>query len=235
NPPSCIAVLVLFLVCVAFVGCGFSPLLLTISFLILSSLFFTFSKQKPVLEKPSMGGEEEEALISDQEEEPSVQVEEKVERDRSKPENGPVAQQNGAGEDEVGRAVSGYKFRSPDSFSESESVDQSASTTDQDSEADWLHSGTVNRSPECSDVDSISDEESLIEIALPSGHYVAGPDHDQKEELVLDSNRKIPDFLPRRSLMEVFADVNEMNEEDNLIEIDISMGSIKCSNLEIKT
>ncbi|KAL6952406.1 hypothetical protein U1Q18_042511 [Sarracenia purpurea var. burkii] len=55
----------------------------------------------------------------------------KVERDRSNPENGPVAQQNGAGEDEVGLAVSGYKFRSPDSFSESESVDQSASTTDQ--------------------------------------------------------------------------------------------------------
>ncbi|KAL6995932.1 hypothetical protein U1Q18_006067, partial [Sarracenia purpurea var. burkii] len=88
------------------------------------------------------------------------QVEEKVERDPSKPENGPVAQQNGAGEDEVGRAVRSYKFRSPDSFSESESVDQSAFTTDQDSEADWLHSGTVNRSPECSDVDSISDEES---------------------------------------------------------------------------
>ncbi|KAL6992638.1 hypothetical protein U1Q18_010750 [Sarracenia purpurea var. burkii] len=55
----------------------------------------------------------------------------KVERDRSNPENGPVAQQNGAREDEVGLAVSGYKFRSPDSFSESESVDQSASTTDQ--------------------------------------------------------------------------------------------------------
>ncbi|KAL6976929.1 hypothetical protein U1Q18_025716 [Sarracenia purpurea var. burkii] len=87
-------------------------------------------------------------------------VEEKVERDRSKPENGPVAQQNGAGEDGVGREVSSYKFRSPDSFSESGSVVQSASTTDQDSEADWLHSGTVNRSPECSDVDSISDEES---------------------------------------------------------------------------
>ncbi|KAL6966132.1 hypothetical protein U1Q18_042591 [Sarracenia purpurea var. burkii] len=55
----------------------------------------------------------------------TVQVEEKVERDRSKPKNGPVAQQNRAGEDDVGRAVSSYKFRSPDSFSESESVDQS--------------------------------------------------------------------------------------------------------------
>jgi hypothetical protein len=34
--------------------------------------------------------------------------------------------------------------------------------------------------------------------------------------------------------MELLAELNEMNEEENLIEIDISMGSIKCPRFEIE-
>ena len=49
------------------------------------------------------------------------------------------------------------------------------------------------------------------------------------------------DLFPRqcmfkqRSLMELLAEINEIIiEEDNLIEIDISIGSIKCSRFEIE-
>nr|XP_009792977.1 PREDICTED: uncharacterized protein LOC104239927 [Nicotiana sylvestris] len=34
--------------------------------------------------------------------------------------------------------------------------------------------------------------------------------------------------------MDYTGDISDMNEEDNLIEIDISMGSIKCSALEFQ-
>nr|XP_004502190.3 uncharacterized protein LOC101500977 [Cicer arietinum] len=76
--------------------------------------------------------------------------------------------------------------------------------------------------------DSISDEESLIEIALPSGHFM---DQQNKKELSYDQS-----LFDQQSLMEFLAEFNEMFEEENLIEIDISMGSIKqCSRFEIQT
>ncbi|XP_019193336.1 PREDICTED: uncharacterized protein LOC109187566 isoform X1 [Ipomoea nil] len=82
------------------------------------------------------------------------------------------------------------------------------SDSDSDSDADWPFSSSGNNSghsPHCSSDCSISDEESLIELALPSGHF-------------LGLQKPAVDYL--------FADINE---EDNMIEIDISMGSIKCS------
>ncbi|GFZ05399.1 hypothetical protein Acr_17g0009710 [Actinidia rufa] len=113
-----------------------------------------------------------------------------------------------------------------DSFSESDQSIDESSVTDQDSEADWpYYSGNVGPRRDDSD-GSISDEESLIEIALPSGHYV-GP---EKEEAKLSSQKE----QKFQSPMEFLADINEVNEEDNLIEIDISMGSIKCSRFEIE-
>ncbi|XP_057506550.1 uncharacterized protein LOC130789759 [Actinidia eriantha] len=114
-----------------------------------------------------------------------------------------------------------------DSFSESDQSIDESSVTDQDSEAAWpYYSGDVDPSPDDSD-GSISDEESLIEIALPSGHYVGF----EKEEPKLSSQQQ----QKFHSLIEFLADINEVNEEDNLIEIDISMGSIKCSSFEIET
>nr|GMC77027.1 Eukaryotic translation initiation factor 3 subunit C like [Ipomoea batatas] len=81
---------------------------------------------------------------------------------------------------------------------------------EEDSDADWPFSSGNNsgHSPHCSSDCSISDEESLIELALPSGHFLG--------------LQKPP--------VDLFA---EINEEDNMIEIDISMGSIKCSRFEI--
>ncbi|KAK7304855.1 hypothetical protein VNO77_42746 [Canavalia gladiata] len=87
----------------------------------------------------------------------------------------------------------------------------------------------VDHTPECSD-GSISDEDSLIEIALPSGHFV----DQQKEEVKKKRELTAEALFNQQSLMEFLAEFNEMNEEENLIEIDISMGSIKYSRFEIE-
>lgn len=78
------------------------------------------------------------------------------------------------------------------------------------------------------------DDDSLIEISLP-GSESSGLEEDPDQNL----EAKLPDILPesifrQHGLKELLAENNEMNEEDNLIEIDISMGSIKCSRFEIE-
>ncbi|KAM7270503.1 hypothetical protein ACFE04_029717 [Oxalis oulophora] len=96
-------------------------------------------------------------------------------------------------------------------LSESECLDQL--TTSEESEVE-----SPDQSPDFSD-GYISDEESLIEIAInPSGHFVG--------------HKQFSDFSPRsilkhHSIMEL---LSEFAEEDNLFEIDLSIGSIKCSS-----
>lgn len=87
-------------------------------------------------------------------------------------------------------------------------------------------------SSECS-TESISDDESLIEINLPDGNHV----EDYPEPIFEEESKEqfIWDFLPesvfkQTGLMEL---LSEINEEDNMIEIDIARGSIKCSSLGI--
>ncbi|ESQ33214.1 hypothetical protein EUTSA_v10005712mg [Eutrema salsugineum] len=67
------------------------------------------------------------------------------------------------------------------------------------------------------DEGTIPDEESLIELSLPSGHYVG---HH------FSTMAGHQDFR----LIQLSAEF----EDDNLIEIDISIGSIKCSGFQIK-
>lgn len=84
---------------------------------------------------------------------------------------------------------------------------------------------------------SISDDENLIEISLPDGHFLA---HDETKALSKPlplSSGFLPNPLPdsavrQHGLMELLP---EINEEENLIEIDIVRGSIKCSRVGIKT
>ncbi|KAI9084625.1 hypothetical protein K1719_033407 [Acacia pycnantha] len=111
--------------------------------------------------------------------------------------------------------------RSPDSLSNSESHLQEMSTS---MEYDELYDyRPLDQSTDSSD-GSISDEESLIEIALPTGHCSL-KHHQQQQQHSLTM------------MSELLAEYNfDMNEEDNLIEIDISMGSIKSypSRFEIQ-
>lgn len=114
---------------------------------------------------------------------------------------------------------------STDSCSESEIIDQFSCTTEEDSDFDgWQFSGESCRRPDCSD-GSISDEESLIEIELPGGHYVGYKDYRDEEKSKYCYRKRSPESVLWWP---------EMNEEENMIEIDISVGSIKCSRFEIK-
>ncbi|KAK9077407.1 hypothetical protein SSX86_005744 [Deinandra increscens subsp. villosa] len=111
---------------------------------------------------------------------------------------------------------------SPDSSSESEIVDPFSC---EDSEFDgWICSGEDGRKSDCSD-GSISDEESLIEIELFGGQYVGYTGYKDEEEHKLCRRQKSPDSVLWWP---------EMNDEENMIEIDLSVGSIKCSRIEIK-
>lgn len=119
----------------------------------------------------------------------------------------------------------------PDLLSESKCQDQLWSS--ENSEVDY----------HCLDFSdgSISDEESLIEIELPGGHYV---DHDHQKDhesknnyCSLQQKKKelsAEALFNQQCLMEFFSEFNEVIEEENFIEIDISMGSIKYSRFGIK-
>jgi hypothetical protein len=107
-----------------------------------------------------------------------------------------------------------YFVTSPDSLSESEGIYRLSTSEESDG--------------------SISDEESLIEIALPSGQYVGEKLKVNKQQQKVAADFSPESFFQPHCLMELLSDINEMNEEDNLIEIDISMGSIKCSRFEIE-
>uniref|UniRef100_A0A0D9XZJ5 Uncharacterized protein n=1 Tax=Leersia perrieri TaxID=77586 RepID=A0A0D9XZJ5_9ORYZ len=88
-------------------------------------------------------------------------------------------------------------------------------------------------SEECTEEGSVSDDddESLIEISLVDGHYVG-----QEKKCAWKEQDLLAEFLPdllldKRDFMDI---LSEISEEDNLIEIDITRGSIKCSNFGIK-
>lgn len=88
-----------------------------------------------------------------------------------------------------------------------------------------------NEEGSMSDDDDDDDDESLIEISLVDGHYVG-----QGEQCAWKEQDLLAEFLPdlvlhKRDFMDI---LSEISEEDNLIEIDIARGSIKCSNFGIK-
>ncbi|CAL0335088.1 unnamed protein product [Lupinus luteus] len=78
------------------------------------------------------------------------------------------------------------------------------------------------------------EEDSLIEIELPRSLF-----YDLPEEPKQTSESKLPDFLPgsifkEQGLMELLDEINEMNEDENLIEIDISLGSTNGQDYRLK-
>lgn len=120
---------------------------------------------------------------------------------------------------------------SSEALSDSESFEHT--TSSEDLENDWISRENLSQSTQFSD-GSISDEESLIEITLPEGHYVESKRQEyQKQPCSYGFQQKWPDC----SMDSHFRQVNWMEmlmEEENLIEIDIGMGSIKYSRFEIE-
>lgn len=115
---------------------------------------------------------------------------------------------------------------SQDLYSESESMDQCSSTSSEDHSSDMEWPYNMGQRVDCSD-GSISDEESLIEIAIPSGQFVS-PEKDLRWNV--KCCKLSQDSCDQESMFQkdFWAEIYEMNEEDNLIEIDINIGSIKC-------
>lgn len=215
-----IAAFALFLICASFFGYGFLSLLFTSLVLIISNFLFAFSLKKNHVLVEKL--EQNEAIISSEENSP-VKVEEAV--SKLQPESETISHN----EEEETQEENGPE----DLYSEIESIDQSFPS--EDSDVGWPYSGEAGRSPDLSD-GSISDEESLIEIAIPSGQYVSRKEEEKYPKLCLPLQHKLPSFsaediFGQHGLKELLA---EYNEEENLIEIDLSMGSIKCSRFEIK-
>ncbi|CAL9186690.1 unnamed protein product [Musa hybrid cultivar] len=137
----------------------------------------------------------------------------------------------GSGEGELTHTWTSSDSGTPESLSRSAS--QFSNFDDDDDESlpeDACHSTESSE-------DSISDDENLIEISLPDGHFVA-PEKSKALMKPLPDTRRgfltnlLPDSVLRQhGLMEL---LSEINEEDNLIEIDITRGSIKCSREGIK-
>lgn len=234
RPLSWIYVVAPLVVLAVFQGYGFLSIVLTSSVLILSSLIFNFSKER---QKQAEKWVRDEIVMPDHGSSTHLHG---FSSKPLEPENESITQEKGADQEEEeagfrGQISDGYLARSsPVILSESDCLGRSSTTTSEDSEVDWPFQDKMFRSPDFSD-GSISDEDSLIEIDLPGGHYVCHKEDDAKFNL----QKKLPDFSPgsfltQQGLMELLAELNEMNEEDNLIEIDISMGSIKCPRFEIE-
>jgi len=69
------------------------------------------------------------------------------------------------------------------------------------------------------------DEDGLIEIKLPSNHFSC---------LKEDSKQNLDFIFKQQGLMDLLAEINEMNEDENLIEIDIFKGCTKYQDFRFK-
>ncbi|KAL1821785.1 hypothetical protein ACET3Z_016654 [Daucus carota] len=210
SRPLYAALVILFITCGILYGYGFIVSILSI---VLLMLFF---QKHPVLVVNTL---QDEIAISSRQEVLKLH-----------PENDPIIVTQNKEEvpevSEMDQIQGTLANKSVDMYSETESTDQ-LSTSDE-SDVEWPCS---SRSQDFSD-GSISDEESLIEIALTGEQHLPCP----KDEDKACFQQKVPALLPNDNfeqhyLKELFA---EFNEEDNLIEIDITMGSIKCSRFKIE-
>lgn len=75
------------------------------------------------------------------------------------------------------------------------------------------------------DDDEEEDEDGLIEIKLPSSHF---------SSLNENSKQNLDFIFKQQGLMDLLAEINEMNEDENLIEIDIFKGCTKYQDFRLR-
>ena len=215
---------------VCYQGFGLSPFLVSFPVMILSALFlFKFTKKKPAstneINQLSSQNNFHEVKVKGQlyqEGETQKQAKNELEPISECFEENETAQISENGTESEGLELEDFP-------SESE-----VSDTSEDFEPKWNMSSTnVGQNMaiyECSfseDEEDDDDDDNLIEISLPGGDSTGFDDKPRQN---------LPDFLPesifsQKGFVELLAD---MNEEDNLIEIDLSIGSIKCPRFGIK-
>lgn len=210
----CVAVVIPCIVFTSFLGLGPYPIIFTVPILVLSASFLVrFTKKTK-----------------------SDAVEEKVLQETvSESDAAPIAGN--------GIIVDEFQVESVDLTSETESsTDDDSGSSDQNLEMNWMVSGnhveqniTEILSDDSTSDDDDDEEEGLIEITIPG---TPGVSEEPKANIVQSIN--LGNFLPesifrQQDLVELLmAEMNEANEEENLIEIDISIGSIKLPSFEIE-
>ncbi|CAK7324508.1 unnamed protein product [Dovyalis caffra] len=227
-----VAVFVASLIFTCFLLYGISTFLVTISILFLSTIFIVkFSKKKVTV--VGISAEEESPICCC----PQSILEKEV-LEELNPEVEPIINCDASQQSDA-CDMHEYHVEPTDFPSDSDSSDDFPAS--ENFELSWRCSENVGRSigvseSSISDDDDDDDEDGdgLIEISLPQNNSV-----DCNEESKKKSDSNMPDYLPdsifrQQGLMELFAEINEVNEEENLIEIDLSMGSIKCSRFEIE-
>ncbi|KAG6689967.1 hypothetical protein I3842_11G199900 [Carya illinoinensis] len=227
----CIAVLVPCLVFSYFLSFGFHPFLVTIPILVLSTLLIVTFKRKKVVLDENIVQDDHQGLNCGQKNLRGKEVGENLQTPLETATQTEAVQQN-----EVG-LMHEYQVESPsDILFSSDSESSNDSNLGGSFDLDLKSSNYMEQIAAISDV-SVSDEDddSLIEISLPVSKS-GGLEGEPKQ---LKPQSYLPGLLPdsifkQQGLMELLAEINEMNEEENLIEIDLSMGSIKCSRLEIE-
>lgn len=93
-------------------------------------------------------------------------------------------------------------------------------------------SGNVARSSFLfKDEGQISDEDALIELQLPAGHYLSPYEYQFEQKKISFNQKLVPDcYYCKRNHQQAWIEL--LSEEDDLIEIDISIGSIMCPRFE---
>lgn len=215
----CVSVLVASLVFTCFLLFGISTYLITISVLFLSTIFIaTFSKKKVAVVSNSAEAESTTCR-------PQSMLEKEVVEELN-PEVEPIDHCDASQQSDV-CDMHEYQVEPTDFPSDSDSSDDFSAS--ENFELSWRCSENVGQSiavseSSISENDVDEDGDGLIEISLPQNNSV---DFDEESKKKLVSN--LPESIFRQQgLMQLFAEIAEVNEEENLIEIDLSMGSIKC-------
>ncbi|XP_059443691.1 uncharacterized protein LOC132175686 [Corylus avellana] len=196
-----------------FLSFGFFPFLFTLAILILSTilLIVTFKKKKVILDEKPV--EDEEGLICEQKNLPGKGVGETLHQ----PPLETAIQTEVVLQNEV--------ESTHDVLVPSDSESSNDSVMGEKFDLNLICSNYMEQNLAMSDVSASDedDDDSLIEICLP-GSKSGGLDEEPKQKL--QSN--LPDLLPesifeQQGLLELLAEINEMNEEENLIEIDLGL------------
>ncbi|KAF9666529.1 hypothetical protein SADUNF_Sadunf16G0238500 [Salix dunnii] len=221
----CVSVFVASLVSTCFLLFGISTYLITISVLFLSTIFIvTFSKKKVAV--VSSSAEAESPICR-----PQSMLENEVVEELN-PEVEPIIECDASQQSDV-CDMHEYRVEPTDFPSDSDSSDDFSAG--ENFELSWRCSENVGQSiavseSSISENDVDEDGDGLIEISLPQNNSVDS-DEESKKKSVSNSPESI---LRQQGLMELFAEITEVNEEENLIEIDLSMGSIKSSKFKIE-
>jgi len=209
------------------------PYLFTLLFALLSSMFlFTLTKKKGSLCEHLVQDNMHKSKLQPSLED-VAQMQEKQTEAQSRPSFQVESESNNIIDKRFELNAQKYELQAdPHSYSSlpSDSESSISSTIDESFEIDLRNQDIVSTcdnfdSNNDDDDDEEEDEDDLIEIKLPSNHFSC---------LKEDSKQNLDFIFKQQGLMDLLAEINEMNEAENLIEIDIFKGCTKYQDFRFK-